>query len=293
MLVALPAVHLYSQARPAVRNLDSKPVAKTGGPDSANAHGITVAIALYDVIPESKSAFEQKAAEQLAALASNASFVNGRLLRNMDTTAAQYALYVKFSSRRESETALAALAAGLRSYCRRDAETHIAVLGHSYSPSGDTATPTGVEFGTNRTGQVAHLGLFVPFPSYREEYDKVLHETKMLTIGDKPRGYIGEDVLSEPDIVPPTKQTPYSPRAREETRMSFNYGEYNTMQDAEDSYIAREEKNDPKLVTMERIFYSSLQVPTRFYIFQVTQNISGRNSASAAQDVAHTGGESN
>jgi hypothetical protein len=75
--------------------------------------------------------------------------------------------------------------------------------------------------------------------------------------------------------------------------MSFNYGEYNTMQDAEDSYIAREEKNDPKLVTMERIFYSSLQVPTRFYIFQVTQNISGRNSASAAQDVAHTGGESN
>jgi hypothetical protein len=55
--------------------------------------------------------------------------------------------------------------------------------------------------------------------------------------------------------------------------MSFNYGEYNTMEDAEDSYIDREETNNPKLVTMERIFYSALQVPTRFYIFQVIDNL--------------------
>jgi hypothetical protein len=143
---------------------------------------------------------------------------------------------------------------------------------HAYYPAGVTEHPTGTEFAPSDTGQVAHIGLFLPFPKYAQQYRDVLHETKVLTREKKPNGYIGEEIAEEVDTPAPERQTPYTPRVTEATRMSINYGEYKTMEDAENSYITRQTERDPKLVTMERLFFSSLQVPTRFYIFQVLAN---------------------
>ena len=130
------------------------------------------------------------------------------------------------------------------------------------------------------TGQVAHLGLFIPYPRFRQQYNDVLHETKVFTRDQKPTGYIGEDILIGVDVIPPEVQAPYSPQPPEPSKISINYGEYLTLENAEDSYVLRRELQDPKLITMERVFLSSLQVPTRFYIFQVVGNY-GRLEAAA------------
>jgi DNA-binding beta-propeller fold protein YncE len=232
-----------------------------------------VAIAIYDLRQDAGS-FDQVLRSAVLPLTNNASFVNLRLLKNMDTLASQYALYAKTRDRAAAERIIVYATQAVRPFLRRMPETHIAELKRSYSPAGVTERPQGNEFGAHQNGQVAHLGLFIPFPQFRPEYDRVLHDTKVMTIDQKPRGYIGEDVLDETEALPPEKETPYSPRPVEASPMSFNYGEYNTMEDAEDSYIDREEAHNPKLVTMERIFYSALQVPTRFYIFQVIDNLS-------------------
>ena len=166
----------------------------------------------------------------------------------------------------------------LRQYLRRDPETHLARITFSYfGNAGGKSQPNGQEFGTEKTGQIAHLGLFIPYPEFRAEYDRTLHRVKVLSRDRHPRGYIGEEVLIESDRVDPAVQAPYTPRPLKPAKMSINYGEYNTLEDAENSYIRRggDRPKDPAYLALERIFYSALQVPTRFYLFQVFGNVNG------------------
>lgn len=229
-------------------------------------------VMIYDVIPGKAEEFEaamQSTREQVRA---ESSFLNERVLRNVDELALQYATYTKFTDPGAAERMLRQQAAKVRPFCRRDPEMHAAEVTAAYFPEGITDRPTGMEYGTETVEQIAHLGLFIPLPNYRRQYEDILHDTKVLTRAKKPTGYIGEDILVETDLVPSSLQTPYSPHATEPSKMSINYGEYRTMENAEDSYITRQQTQDPKLVTMERTFFSSLQVPTRFYIFQVIDN---------------------
>lgn len=249
--------------------LSSASMAKQAAGRAPALYGI---VALYDISRDRTQEFEAALAATVEAARSLPAFVNERVLRNVDPLTLQYATYAKFNDRAAAEQFLADRLAKLTPLCRRAPEVHLARLTHAFSPEGVSDHPNGLEYGRERTGQIAHLGLFVPFPKYRREYDDVLYETKVLTRDLKPAGYIGEDVLVETELVRPEVQAPYTPRALEPERMSLNYGEYQTMENAEDSYIKRQESGDPKLVTMERVFFSTLQVPTRFYIFQVIGN---------------------
>ena len=129
-----------------------------------------------------------------------------------------------------------------------------------------------MEFGASKTGQIAHIGLFIPAPEYSQEYLDALYRVKEATVTRKPAGYLGDDLLLEDSIGNPLAQAPYTPRPNKPASMSVNYGEYETLENAEDSYIDRAEPGNPELVALERIFFSTLQVPTRFYIFQVIGN---------------------
>jgi hypothetical protein len=240
-------------------------------------------IAIYDVKLGDAAAFEAALVSQRSLLVEEPSFINDRILRNVDGLTLQYATYTKFGDRAVAERTYAQRLSRLRPYCRREPEAHLTRQTEAYSVAGITDTPNGLELGEGSTGQVAHLGLFIPIPQYRTQYDGVLKETKSLTLARKPDGYIGEDLSIEIDVPPPAVQTPYSPHATEASPMSVNYGEYNTMQNAEESYITRQVERDQKLVTMERVFFSSLQVPTRFYIFEVIANYGRSDKRVAAK----------
>src|SRR6266511_628216 len=231
-----------------------------------------VQVAIYDVAPSAAREFEAALQSTRDTAVAEPSFINERVMHNLDALTQQYATYTKFSDRAGAERFMQQRLAKVRPFCRRNPEVHLTALTQSYFPEGITDRPTGVEFGVTMTGQVAHLGLFIPYPRYHQQYNDVLHETKVFTRDQKPTGYIGEDILIEVDVVPPEAQAPYSPRPPEPSKMSINYGEYLTLENAEDSYVLRRELQDPKLITMERVFLSSLQVPTRFYIFQVVGN---------------------
>lgn len=238
-------------------------------------------VTVFDVKAGHGPQFEAAARELRPLMQKETGFVNDRVLRNVDGLTLQYATYTKFTDRAAGERAHAARVAKLRQYCRREPEAHLTKQTEAYSLAGITSKPTGREYGEGMTGQIAHIGFFIPIPQYRRQYDEVLHETKELTLARKPEGYIGEDLLVELTPAAPHLQAPYSPRPTEPSPMSINYGEYNTMENAEDSYITRQAVRDQKLVTMERVFFSSLQVPTRFYIFQVIDNY-GSPAAMAA-----------
>src|SRR5260370_30418984 len=141
-----------------------------------------------------------------------AGFINARLLANLDPLAGQYAVYVKAGQKESLQRILANVSTAMEPLCRRQPEIHVAVLSRTYSPKRVTGQPTGTEFGAGLEGQVAHLGLFIPFPHYRQDYENVLNETKIMTREENPRGYIGEDILVEADEVQPNLQTPYSPK---------------------------------------------------------------------------------
>lgn len=245
-----------------------------------NSSRVVAQVAIYDVIPGKAQEFEAALRELREPTRSNPGFINQRVLRNLDEITLQYATYSKFKNSAAAERVLRQQIAVVRGLCRREPEVHLAELTDAYFPEGVTNRPTGLEFGSEMVGQNAHLGLFIPQPRYRRQYDDVLHETKILIRSRKPVGYIGEDLLVETDFIPLERQTPYSPRATEPSKMSINYGEYLTMENAEDSYVARQQSQDPRLVTMERTFVGSLQVPTRFYMFQVLDNYS-RNGATS------------
>ncbi|HEV7239532.1 MAG TPA: antibiotic biosynthesis monooxygenase [Thermoanaerobaculia bacterium] len=264
----------------------AKPAAKPVARKSSGE--IYTHVALYDVKAGQAEAFEAALRAIRGSLEREPSLINDRVLRNVDGLTLQYATYAKFSDRAAAERAGKARIDAVRAWCRRDPESHLALQTDAYSLTGASAKPSGREYGDGMTGQIAHLGLFIPIPQYRKQYDDILRDTKNLTLARKPEGYIGEDLLVELAAAAPAEQTPYSPHALEPSPMSINYGEYKTMENAEDSYITRQVARDQKLVTMERTFFSSLQVPTRFYIFQVIDNY-GRTAATSKIAAANGG----
>ncbi|MFY9823809.1 MAG: hypothetical protein WAM82_20685 [Thermoanaerobaculia bacterium] len=245
-------------------------------------------VTIWDVAPDQVQGFETRLLQSGQEMARDNGFINERLLRNIDPLTYHYATYTKSSDRATLEAHMRRRMDDLRQYLRRDPETHLARITFSYFRNGGGKDqPNGREFGVQKTGQIAHLGLFIPYPEFRAEYERTLHRVKVLSRDRKPRGYIGEDVLVENDLVDPAVQTPYTPRALKPAKMSINYGEYETLENAEDSYIRRggDRPTDPAYLALERIFYSALQVPTRFYLFRVIGNVNGgtRQAAVAAQ----------
>ena len=273
------------RARGAVPVARSAKAVKTVSTTMPKSGAVYVQVALFDVRPEARDAFEAAMRDQRAVLSADPGLINDRVLRNIDGLTLQYATYTKFSDQAAAERLSQDRLAQLSKFCRRSPEAHLTRQTHAYSPAAVSNTPNGREYGEKRKGQIAHIGFFIPLPRYRAQYEDVLFETKTLTRDRKPQGYIGEDLLVELESPEPARQTPYSPHPQESSPMSINYGEYETMENAEDSYITRQVVRDQKLVTMERVFFSSLQVPTRFYIFQVIDSYSGLNSPQITSQV--------
>lgn len=235
--------------------------------------GTFVQVIIYDIIPGKDDNFKDAIAETTKPAAASRSFVNERLLRNLDELASQYATYTKFSDRKSAEQFLKTRLEKVKDFCIRTPETHLVKMTDTYyGLNGYTKTAKGLEFGKGKVGQVAHIGLFIPFPDYRQTYDSTLREIKLLTQKRASQGYLGEDLTEEVDLLPLKQQSPYSPRATVPSRMSINYGEYETFENAEDSYVTRNQNPNPKTSILQRNFFSVLQVPTRFYIFKVISN---------------------
>lgn len=250
-------------------------------PSAAPATPIYAVIAIYDLKPDMNEPFEAALRDTHADLEREPTFVNERVLRNLDPLAAQYATYTKVS---DGQIAVALFERRLRrlaAFCRRAPERHVLQLTHTYHlNSAETGSPNGLEFGVGRVGHVAHLGLFLPYPKYRQQYDEVLDDVKRFIRDRTPAGYIGEELLREIEAPNPDEQTPHSPNPGEPAPMSVNYGEYASLETAENAYTNRHNRpTDPKIVVMERLFFSALQVPTRFYLFEVIGNVGGKRSA--------------
>lgn len=239
---------------------------------------IFVQVVIYDVAPASVKAFESALLATRDLALAESTLINERVLRNIDDLTTQYATYAKFTSAVGAEQLYQQRLSKVQSFCTRTPEIHLAEMSNAYFPEGSTDRPNGLELGPDRVGQIAHLGLFIPYPRFRAQYDQTLHEVKLVLQGRKSPGYIGEETSVETELLSPKKQTPYSPQAFESSKMSINYGEYDTMENAENAYIVRHAKPDPKLVHLERNFFSALQVPTRFYLFQVMANYSHPNA---------------
>jgi hypothetical protein len=236
-----------------------------------NGDRVTYAqVVLWDVSPGQSQTFESAVRKQLSGLKSGSDFINARVLRNLNELNLQYATYVRYDNRMIAEDSLAKEVALLGPLCWRRPETHLIRLERAYSPAGIKDSPAGTEFAVQGTSQIAHLGMFVPYPRFRKSYDQVLHEVKVQTWEQHNAGYIGEEIGNEVDASSPDQQTPYSPQPAEREAMSINYGEFKTFQQAEASFLAH--SGDRLAWGWWRIFFSSLQVPTRFYIFQVVQS---------------------
>lgn len=241
-------------------------------------------VVLWDIVPGQSEAFETQLHRGAMAMASDRSFHSERLLRNIDPLTYSEATYTKSTNRATLEQEMSTRIAALRPYLRRAPETHLALVSQSYRKGSTSNQPTPTELGSTGAGQIAHLGLFIPYPDFVAEYQRTLDHVKVYTRDRYPQGYLGEDVLLEADLVSPELQTPYTPHAEKAAKMSLNYGEYQTLEDAENSYIKRgaDRPKDPQILTWERIFYGALQVPTRFYIYQVVSSVSGPAMANAA-----------
>lgn len=249
--------------------LGSVPVSAAPGPP------VHAQVVIFDVRPAETSQFEAKVLETGRLQEGQRSFVGERFLRNIDAVNPTYALYTKSTSLRDLEAGWATRSPQLRPYLRRDPEVHSASLTHTYTPASITTRPSGDEFGTGQTGQIAHLGLFIPFQTHRAEYERILRLVKEDTQRRNPAGFIGEDLLEEVRPASLAAQTPHSPRAAELVPMSINYGEFATIEEAENAYIQRgaDRTGDPRLRYWYRAFFGSLQVPSRFYIFRVIGNL--------------------
>jgi len=228
-------------------------------------------IVIYDVLPGREAEFEKLIALGAKGGAKGSEFINDRVLKNIDAASPQYATYTKFGNAGTAQALTTSRIAAVRALLRRDAESHLAQMDKVYTPKGELNAPNGRELGTS-VGQIAHLGLFLPTPSRVEDYYAALYKVKVHTLNRKPRGYIGDELLIETQRNTAQLQAPYTPRPREATRLSFNYGEYKKLEDAEDSYVDRTQETSPEMITLERTFYSALQVPNRFYIFKVIGN---------------------
>jgi hypothetical protein len=236
-------------------------------------------VVIWDVAPAQAKSFEASLLHSGQAMTNESGFITERILKNIDPLTYHYATYTKSKDRSALESRMRQRMADLRRYLRRDPESHLAQVTSSFTPKEESDHPKGREFGMGKLGQIAHLGLFIPYPEFREEYDRTLRRVKVVTRNRRPEGYLGDELLVETELIDPAQQTPYSPRAFEPSKMSINYGEYDTLEDAENSYIKRgaDRPTNPVYLGLERIFYSALQVPTRFYIFSVIGNVDGRD----------------
>lgn len=241
----------------------------------SQSEGLFAYVAIWDVKPGQEVAFEQKLVETSNRIAEARGFYNERVLKNLDRLTYQFATYAKAATAATLESEMRARIAELRPFLRRDPETHITQVTNSYFKDPNASGRPGTQFGRGQVGQIAHLGLFIGFPEFKAEYDRTLDHVKVFTRDRLPQGYLGEDLAYETEIVAPEAQTPYSPKPIVPAKMSVNYGEYATFEDAEDSYIKRgnDRPSNPAIQAWERIFYSSLQVPTRFFIFKVIANV--------------------
>jgi hypothetical protein len=247
----------------------------------ALARANTVAeVVVYDVKPGSEGDFERALLASRQGYQSKSGFINERLLASLDTQAMKYASYAKFDNEASAVAALEERLRALTPFLRRAPETHIVALTHSFTASGQVQSPRGLEFGQGTIGQIAHLGLFVPFNKYWDQYQSSLVDVKNVTGKRKPHGYLGDDLLVETSTPDPAVQTPYSPRPAESAKMSINYGEYASLEDAENSYVQRHNNvADAKMAALTRVFFGSLQVPSRFFIFRVVDNYGTGSSA--------------
>jgi hypothetical protein len=260
------------QARDSRGQNGKSPVGDGSGNGDPARISIFVQVVIYDVSPASVKAFETELLATRDLALAESTLINERVLRNIDDLATQYATYSKFTNAAGAEQLFQQRLIRLQSFCTRQPEVHLAELTNAYFPEGSTDRPTGVELATDKVGQTAHLGLFIPYPRFRAQYEQTLHEVKLVLQGRKSSGYIGEETSIETELLSAKQQTPYSPQVFEASKMSINYGEYDTMENAENAYIVRHARPDPKLVHLERNFFSALQVPTRFYLFQVIGN---------------------
>jgi hypothetical protein len=242
----------------------------------SSSNGIYAEVVLYDVLPTKGTEFEHAIASITHSGSTPQSLISDKVLRNIDGVTNQYATYSKFSTPAVAEAVTSQRIQQVMALLRRAPERHLVQLNRSYVPSGLKVNPSGLEFGSNQTGQIAHIGLFLPNPANAAQYNASLNNVKAHTVSRHPAGYLGDDLLQEPAVGNAAIQAPYTPRPAEPTQMSINYGEYKTLENAEDSYVDRAQGDDASMVTEERVFFSSLQVPTRFYIFQVVGNYTGK-----------------
>lgn len=245
---------------------------KSGGPGQSEVadRATYVQVALWDVAPGKAQAFEAAVGRQFSGLQREPDVVNARVLKNLSELNSQYVTYLRYGNLMTAEDHLAKQIAVLGPLCSRNPETHLIRLARAYSPAGVSDSPTGTEFAVPGTGQIAHLGMWIPFARFRDAYNQVLGEIKVGTMNQHNPGYIGEETGDEVRKPSPEEQTPYSPHAKDPEAMSINYGEFKTFQAAEESFLAHRDDRDAR--SEMQIFFGSLQVPTRFYIFQVVQS---------------------
>jgi len=279
--IALSTILLFAAVAIAEGPKDSKvPVgAKTAAASATTQDagpGTYVQVALWDVAPGKSQAFETAVHGQLSHLSSGADAINARLLKSLSDLNAQYVTYVRYQNVMTAEDSLSKQIAVLGAFCTRAPETHLIRLGRAYSPAGVSDSPTGTEFAIGGTGQIAHLGMWIPYPRFQSGYDQVLNDVKVATMNQHNPGYVGEETGYEARDLSQDEQTPYSPHAIVPEPMSINYGEFKTFQTAEESFLAHQDDRSAR--SEMQIFFGSLQVPTRFYIFQVVQsyNYAGR-----------------
>ncbi len=246
---------------------------------AASGPELFACVAIFDVKMDQESQFQDRLMASSHLLYAKSSFVTERVLRNIDPYSNQYALYSRARSLDVAEQRCGRSLEGLTELLERAPETHVAKVNASYDTGGRNSQPDGFEFGAGEVGQIAHLGLFVPMAEHRTEYDRILDVVKMNTVERSNQGFFGEDVLTEVAPESVEKQNPYTPRAFELVPMSINYGEYASLEDAENAYVRRGEDStgDPKIRYWYRAFFSALQVPHRFYIFEVVGNYPDKN----------------
>lgn len=241
---------------------------------SASAADLYACVAIFDVKPGFKAQFQNELLAQSQTVAGAPGYVVERVLRNIDPYSNQFALYSRASTLEMAKNRCQPGLAGLASLLERPAETHLAKVDNAYNQSGRITDPLGLEFGAGEVGQIAHLGLFVPFEIHRAEYDRILDLVKMNTVERENTGYMGEDILTEVEPASVEVQNPYTPRPEELVPMSINYGEYTSLENAENAYVLRgqDQTGDARIRYWYRAFFGALQVPHRFYIFEVIGN---------------------
>lgn len=231
-------------------------------------------VALFDVQRANLDLFQRELLASSRERSAEPGFVAERILRNIDPLSNSFALYSRVSSLELAERRCRSDMRKLQHLLERPPEVHVARVSAAYTGKGKITDPDGREFGVGRVGQIAHLGLFLPFDEHRQEYDRILDLIKQNTVDRNNEGFIGEEVLDE--VVPRSveAQNPYTPRPVELVPMSINYGEFATVENAENAYVQRAEDStgNPRFRYWNRAFFAALQVPCRFYIFRVVGN---------------------